>query len=109
MVKKALRNSKAQHKLFSVMDMARVIGKVVSTQKVQSLEGVTLLVIQPVNENLEPKESPLLASDATGKRGVGEIIYYVASGDAVFTGLEGEDLPVDAAILGIVDSVYVRK
>lgn len=91
------------------MDLARVIGKVVSTQKVSSLEGITLLVIQPVNEHLEAVGSPLIASDSTGKRGAGEIVYYVGSGDAVYTGPDGQDLPVDAAILGIVDSLYVPK
>jgi microcompartment protein CcmK/EutM len=40
---------------------------------------------------------------------VGEIVYYVASGDAVFTGLQGVDIPVDAAIVGIVDSIDVPE
>ncbi len=91
------------------MDIAKVIGTVVATQKISSLEGVTLLVIQPLNEKLEPKGAALVASDATGRRGAGEIVYYVASGDAMYTGLGDEDLPVDAAVIGIVDSVYVRK
>lgn len=91
------------------MDIAKIIGTIVATQKVASLEGVTLLVIQPLNEELLPAGKPLIATDATGRRGVGENVYYVASGDAVYTGLQGEDLPVDAAILGIVDSVFVRE
>lgn len=88
------------------MDIAKVIGTVVATQKVSVMEGVTLLVLQPLNEKQEPQGKPLIASDATGRRGVGEIVYYVASGDATYTGLRGEDLPVDAAVLGIVDSIY---
>jgi ethanolamine utilization protein EutN len=91
------------------MDIARIIGTIVSTQKVATLEGVTICVIQPLNEKLEEAGQPLVATDATCKRGVGEVIYYVASGDAVFTGLEGEDIPVDAAIMGIVDSIHVAK
>lgn len=108
-MKKPLRGAGGVHKLFCDMDIAKVIGTVVATQKVASLEGVTLLVIQPLNEKLEPAGAPLVATDATGRRGVGEIVYYVASGDAVYTGLQGEDLPVDAAVLGIVDSVYVGR
>ncbi len=89
------------------MDMARVIGTVVATRKVPSLEGTTLLILQPVNEKLEAKGGVVVATDATSRRGPGEIVYFVASGDAMFTGLGGEDLPVDAAVIGIVDSVHL--
>lgn len=91
------------------MDIARIIGHIVATRKVPSLEGITILVIQPLDEHLREAGKPLIATDATGKRGVGEIVYYVASGDAVFTGLGEEDLPVDAAIIGIVDSIHVAE
>ena len=87
------------------MDMARIIGRVVATRKVDSLRGVALLVIQPLDENLQPAGQPLVATDSTGHWGEGEIVYYVASGDAVYTGPEGLDVPVDAGIIGIVDSV----
>jgi len=89
------------------MDIARIIGTIVSTRKVSSLESAVLSVIQPLNEKLEPVGEPLIATDATARHGVGEIVYYVASGDAVFTGLRGEDIPVDAAIVGIVDSIDI--
>ena len=89
------------------VDIARIIGVVVATQKVPSLDGCTICVIQPLNEKMEPKGDSLIATDATARRGVGEIVYYVASGDAVFTGLRDEDIPVDAAIVGIVDSIHV--
>jgi ethanolamine utilization protein EutN len=91
------------------MDIARVIGTVVSTRKVNSLESSTLLVLQPLNERMENAGAPLVATDSTCRRGVGEIVYFVASGDAVYTGPGGTDIPVDAAIVGIVDSVHVAK
>ena len=91
------------------MDMARVIGKIIATNKTPTLEGTAILVIQPVDEHLKDKGAALVATDATARRGVGEIVYYVASGDAVFTGLQGEDLPVDAAIIGIVDDIHVAS
>jgi ethanolamine utilization protein EutN len=90
-----------------VMDIARIIGHVVATTKIPTLEGVSILVIQPLDERMQDAGKPLIATDATGKRGPGEIVYYVASGDAVFTGLAGDDLPVDAAIMGIVDSIHI--
>lgn len=91
------------------MDIARIIGTIVATRKVQSLEGVTICVLQPLDAELRPAGAPLVATDATSRHGVGEIVYYVASGDAVFTGLRGEDLPVDAAVVGIVDSIDVPE
>jgi len=89
------------------MDIARVIGTIVATQKTPALEGCTLCILQPLNEKLESAGAPLVATDATNRRGRNEIVYYVASGDAVYTGPQGEDLPVDAAIIGIVDSIHL--
>jgi ethanolamine utilization protein EutN len=91
------------------MDLARILGTIVSTRKVEEMRDVTLLLIQPVNETLEPTGRPLVASDSSGRRGPGEIVYFVASGDAVYTGPDGRDIPVDAAIIGIVDSVHVSN
>ena len=88
------------------MDIARVIGTIVATQKVATLEGMTICVIQPLNEKLEEAGKPLIATDATSRRGVGEIVFFVTSGDATFSGLAGVDVPVDAAIVGIVDSIH---
>ena len=89
------------------MDMARVIGTVVATTKVPSLEASTLLVLQPVNERLEAVGDALVATDSTSRRGVGELVFFVASGDAVFTGQRGEEIPVDAAVIGIVDDLHI--
>jgi ethanolamine utilization protein EutN len=91
------------------MDIARVIGTVVATRKDPALEGVTLLVVQPLNAELEPVGKPMVATDSLGIRGTGEIVFTVLSGDAVFTGPEGRIIPVDAAVMGIVDDVYYRE
>ncbi len=89
------------------MDMARIIGTIVATNKVESLDGAILCVLQPVNEKLEPVGDIVIATDSRARHGVGELVYFVASGDAVFTGLRGEDIPVDAAIIGIVDDLHI--
>ena len=91
------------------MDIARVIGSVVATQKDPALQGVSILLVQPLNEDLEPAGKPLVATDAMGIRGPGEIVFIVTSGDAVYTAPDGRALPVDAAIMGIVDDVYYQK
>ncbi len=90
------------------MDIARVIGHIVATQKTPSLVSCKLCIIQPVTHDGRVSRKPLIATDATASRGVGEEVFFVESGDAVFTGLQGEDLPVDAAIVGIVDSIHPR-
>ena len=91
------------------MDLAQILGTIVSTRKVSEMMDVALFVIQPVDEHFKPVGKPLVASDSTGRRGQGEYVYFVASGDAVYTGPDGRDIPVDAAIIGIVDSVFVKK
>ncbi len=91
------------------MDIARLIGTIVATQKDPALVSSKICIIQPLDKDLRPNGKPLVATDSTSQRGTGEIVYYVSSGDAVFTGLQGEKIPVDAAIVGIVDQVDYRK
>ena len=90
------------------MDIARVNGTIVATRKDSALSAVTLLVVQPLDSQLEPVGKPLIATDALGIRGTGEIVFIVLSGDAVYTAPDGRALPVDAAVMGIVDDVYYR-
>lgn len=91
------------------MDLARILGTIVATRKVQDIHEVTLLVLQPVAEDLTPRGALIIATDSTGRRGVGELVYFVASGDATFTGPDGRDIPSDAAVIGIVDDLYVAR
>ena len=91
------------------MDIARVIGTIVATQKDPSLVSCKLCIIQPVDQDLKPRGSPLIATDTSSQRGQDEIIYYVSSGDAAPTGPEGRKMPVDAAVIGIVDILDYKK
>ena len=91
------------------MDLARVLGSITATRKDPALEGTKICVLQPVDADLRPVRSPLIATDATGKRADGELVYFVESGDAIMTGLDHDPrLPVDAAVIGIVDEVDHR-
>jgi ethanolamine utilization protein EutN len=87
------------------MNIARVIGTIVATQKDEALETCKICVIQPLDAQLKPRGKPLIATDATASRGADELVYYVTGGDAVHTGLRGFPMPVDAAIVGIVDTM----
>jgi microcompartment protein CcmK/EutM len=83
------------------MQLARVIGEVVSTMKDPSLAGVTLLVVQPLNAAGEAVGRSLVATDSVGA-GVGEHVFFVRGREASFPFSPAEP-PTDASIVGIVD------
>lgn len=86
------------------MQLARVIGTVVATQKYEGLEGVKLLIIQPLNKAQQPAGQPVVAADATAQAGPGELVFFIASREAALA-LPVTFVPVDHAIVGIVDQV----
>jgi microcompartment protein CcmK/EutM len=86
------------------MKFARVIGTVVAEQKYPGMEGVKLLVVQPLDEERRPKGHPQVAADATAQAGPGELVFTVASREAA-QALPNVSVPVDLAITGIVDDV----
>ena len=83
------------------MQLARVIGDVVSTRKDDNLIGIKLLVVQPLTADRQPAGRPLVAVDAVGA-GVGEEVVFVRGKEASFPFYPSEP-PVDAGIVGIVD------
>ena len=85
------------------MQLARVIGTVVSTVKSDLLESRKLLVIQPLNSQLEKTGKPLVAIDSVGA-GDGEVIFWCRGKEASFP-FDPLDVPTDCTIVGIVDSV----
>lgn len=86
------------------MDLAKVIGTVVATRKDASLEGTRLLIVQPLDEKRDPISEPTVAVDTLHDAGIGEIVYIVTGGDAVSV-IPGRRMPVDVAIVGLVDSI----
>jgi ethanolamine utilization protein EutN len=86
------------------MLLARVIGTVVATIKSPGLEGVKLLVVQPLDRDRQPSGSPVVAADAVHMAGPGELVYVVAAREAA-QAMPEPFVPVDHAIVGIVDAV----
>ena len=86
------------------MQLARVIGTVVATVKSPSLDGVRLLIVQPLTRELVPVGHAVVAADAVHMAGPGELVYIVGSREAA-EALEDRFAPVDHAIVGIVDAV----
>ena len=88
------------------MYLGKVIGTVVATQKYEGLEGTKLLVVTPLNHRLERSGDDQVAVD-TVRAGRGDLVYLVGSREAALA-LDPWFVPVDAAIVGIVDDVDHR-
>jgi microcompartment protein CcmK/EutM len=87
------------------MHLARVTGTVVATTITPGLEGVRLLILQPLGRDLEPRGAAVVAADAVDMAGPDELVYYVASREAALT-LAETFVPVDHAVVGIADAVH---
>jgi len=85
------------------LHFGKVIGSVWATQKVPTLEGARMLIVQPLTHTLKEKGRPLVAVD-TVEAAPGQIIYFVMSREAC-KALKERFNPVDAAIVGIVDEI----
>ena len=95
------------------MFLARVTGMVVSTQKVDSMVGKKLLVIEPVRVDEQTKDRlkgtgrTFIAVDTLGA-GIGQVVLVCQGSSARLTP-ETQNLPVDAVVIGIVDAVDVGE
>ncbi len=90
------------------MQIAQVVGTVVSTQKHPKLAGAKLLLVQPQTPDGTPRGPTLLAIDSVGA-GVGERVLLVIEGKAAGDALGKKAAPVDAAIIGIIDCVTTEE
>ncbi|MCC7417002.1 MAG: EutN/CcmL family microcompartment protein [Acidobacteria bacterium] len=88
------------------MQIGRVVGTVVATQKHARFEGAKLLLVQPIDPDGNPRGTALLAVDGVGA-GVHERVLIVLEGRAAGEALGRKAAPVDAAVVGIVDRVDV--
>ncbi len=84
------------------MQLAKVVGTVVSTRKESSLDGLKFLMVRPVDEEGRETGSILVAADAVGA-GPEEIVL-VASGSSARQTQQTDKRPVDAVVMGIVDN-----
>ncbi len=87
------------------MYLGRVMGTVVASTKVEGLAGQKLLLVQPLDDQRAPVGGLEVAVD-TVRAGSGDLVFLVGSREAALA-LEESFVPVDAAIVGIVDHVGV--
>ncbi|OGD15516.1 ethanolamine utilization protein EutN [Candidatus Atribacteria bacterium RBG_19FT_COMBO_35_14] len=89
------------------MQLGKVIGNVVCTQKVESFQDIKLLLVQPLNEKLEEIGDPVVACD-TVQAGINDIVFYESGREAAL-GLKNWFNPSDLTIMGIVDQVNIGE
>ena len=89
------------------MKFGRVIGTVVASRRYEGLEGVKLLLVQPLDEDRQPSGRVEVAADATAQAGPGHLVFMVASREGA-QAMPEMFVPVDLAITGIVDQVDVE-
>lgn len=88
------------------MQLGRVTGTVVATIKSPGLEGIRFLVVQPLDKHRNDAGAPFVAADAVHMAGPGELVYWVGSREAA-EAMPERFVPVDHAIVGIVDQLEV--
>ncbi len=89
------------------MILARVIGTIWATRKYETVKGYKLQFIQPVDAKLNEVGDPVVAVDTIGA-GPGEIVFYATSSESVIA-MDVDMAPVDASIVGIVDSINSKN
>jgi ethanolamine utilization protein EutN len=83
------------------MQIGRVVGDVVASRKDPALDGIPLLIVQPLSADGQPVGRPLVAVDSVGA-GVGQDVFFVRGKEAAFPFHPAEP-PADAGIVGILD------
>lgn len=86
------------------MELGKVTGSVVATTIYPGLEGVRLLIVQPLDRQLSPRGNAVVAADGIAMAAPGDLVSIVASREASLA-LQGPPGPIDHAIVSIVDAV----
>ncbi len=89
------------------MQLGRVLGRAVCTIKYPGLEGVHLLLVQPLDKYLRPVDSVQVAADVV-EAGPGDLCVMVVAREAALAMREETFVPVDLALVGVVDELEVR-
>lgn len=87
--------------------MGKIIGNVWATRKEEGLEGLKLLIVQPIDANNEPIRTQIVAADRIGA-GVGDRVLVTSGGSSRFI-MRENPIPIDAVVVGIIDSTEVER
>lgn len=89
------------------MQLGQVIGNVWATRKEDGLEGLKLLIIQPIDAHDKPIQNHMVAADRIGA-GVGDKVIVTRGGSSRYI-LKDRSIPLDAVVVGIVDSTEIER
>jgi ethanolamine utilization protein EutN len=89
------------------MNLCKVLGTVVATEKHPAFAGRKLLVVQPVDEKQQPLGKSFLAVDHTSSAGKGDTVLVMREGNGVRQVLQYERAPIRSLVVGVVDRVDV--
>ncbi|GLC86959.1 EutN/CcmL family microcompartment protein [Lysinibacillus piscis] len=89
------------------MLMGRVIGNVWATRKEDGLNGLKLLIVQPIDSNQKPIRAEMVAADRIGA-GIGDDVLITSGGSSRYI-MKDNPLPIDAVVIGIIDSTEVMR
>lgn len=89
------------------MEIGKVIGSVWATKKNEAISGQKLLVLDIMKEQKQEKESLIVAADIIGA-GIGDLVL-VSRGNSARQAVGNGKVPVDAAIIGIIDSLDIQN
>lgn len=90
------------------MLLGRVLGNAVCTLKYQDLDGVKLLTVQPLDKKLEPIGRIQVAADVV-YAGPGDLVVMVRAREASLAMRDVTFVPIDLAIVGVVDELEVKS
>lgn len=90
------------------MLLGLVVGTVVPCVVYEGLRGVPMLLVQPLDREGRPRGRSIVAADPTRMAGPGELVYYEGGREAALL-LDPSFVPVDHAIVGIVDGLHRRE
>ena len=90
------------------MLLGKVIGTLVTCQAYEGLEGVPMLVVQPLTKSQAPKGDAIICADSTSMAGPDELVYYEGGREAAMA-LRETFVPIDHTIVGIVDDVHLSE
>ncbi|MEG0381567.1 MAG: EutN/CcmL family microcompartment protein [Kurthia sp.] len=89
------------------MQIGKVIGNVWATRKEEGLQGLKLLIVQPVDVHGKPVKTQFVAADRIGA-GIGDDVLVTSGGSSRYIMLDNP-IPIDAVIIGIIDSTEVER
>jgi len=87
-----------------IMIIAKVVGNVWSTKKKEGIHALRLLFVEPLGKDMTSAGNVLIAADEMGA-GVGEMVIVTQGAPAMQAFKRDEPIPVDAVVIGIVDSM----